>query len=69
MSTAELQVFTCGVPRDHKCDDNGPVIYGLTDGTTTDSRERATKEGHTWGSVTCSVCGMSSMDRAMWEGP
>ncbi len=26
-------------------------------------------EGETFSSASCSVCGMSAMDRAMWDGP
>lgn len=61
----KVKVFVCGPPKDHKCDDNGPTVYGKEDGTTTTDRN----ERHTWGSVTCSVCGMSAMERSYWEGP
>jgi len=61
--------FVCGPPKDHVCDDNGPTVYGLSSGEITDDESVARKEGCTWGSVTCSVCGMSSMERSMWEGP
>ena len=66
----EVTVFQCGAPKDHKCDDDGPVVCGgeNEDGTywtgpdTPTNRERAR-----WGSVTCSVCGMTAMDRSLWE--
>lgn len=61
------QIFTCGPPVDHECDDNGPVVYGLTNGEITADKQRAQKEGHSWGSVTCSRCGMSAMDRSLWR--
>lgn len=66
---SDIQVFQCGPPKDHKCDDNGGFVYGLRDGTVTDDEKRARNEGCTWGSATCSVCGMTAMDRSMWEGP
>ena len=66
---SDTTVFVCGPPKDHACDDDGPFIYGLSDGSTTDSEERARKEGCSWGSATCSVCGISSMERILWEGP
>lgn len=60
----QVTVFMCGPPKDHKCDDNGPVVYGKEDGdTTTDKNEK----GITWGSTSCSVCGMTSMEQSMWE--
>ncbi len=65
--TEKLTAFFCGKPRDHVCDDNGPATYGLIDGRTTTSYEEAIKEGHTWGSVTCSVCGRTAMDNSMWS--
>lgn len=66
---SEVTVFMCGPPKDHKCDDDGSFVYGLRDGSITDDEAKARKEGCEWGSVTCSVCGMSSMERSMWEGP
>lgn len=66
---SQVDIFMCGPPKDHKCDDAGPYVFGLKDGSTTDDEKRARKEGCTWGSVTCSICGMSAMDRLLWEGP
>jgi len=64
----EATVFICGPDRSHKCDDDGPVVYFTRDGGVTQDRDEAEKVGCSGGSVTCSVCGMSSMERAMWEG-
>lgn len=64
---SDLTVFQCGPPKDHKCDDNGPQVWGLGNGEITSDESRARKERCSWGSVTCSVCGMSSMERSMWE--
>lgn len=63
----EITAIFCGNPKDHKCDDNGPEVYGLTDGGTTTDREEATRKGHTWGSVTCSICGRTAMENSLWE--
>jgi hypothetical protein len=59
-------VFLCGIPRDHMCDSNGPIIYGGDNVPVTSDREKAGK-GYSWGSVTCSVCGTSSMQNSMWR--
>lgn len=64
----KVSVFVCGPPKDHKCDDDGPFVYGLSSGEITSDESRAKKEGCTFGSTTCSVCGTSSMERSMWEG-
>ena len=73
MNSDPIQVFLCGPPKDHQCDANGPTLCGGTneDGThwqgsdqIEDNRRRAS-----WGSVSCSVCGMTAMERSMWEGP
>lgn len=64
----QIIVHICGPRKDHECDDNGPFMYGLRDGTVTDNEEQVKKEGCSWGSVTCSVCGITAMDRSMWEG-
>ncbi len=58
--------FQCGVISDHECDNNGPEIYGGEGVPTTTVRPDSMK-GYTWGSVTCSICGSSSMDRSMWR--
>lgn len=65
---SELSLFTCGVPKDHKCDDNGPFVYFHRDGHVLLEKPENVV-GISGGSVTCSQCGMSAMDRAMWEGP
>ena len=69
---SEVQVFLCGPPKDHKCDTDGPEMCG---GETPDGnlwQEVANKENRKkarWGSVSCSLCGMTAMERSMWEGP
>lgn len=65
----QITVFTCGTPKDHKCDDDGPFIYQLNSGEITDDEKKARTKGCSWGSTTCSVCGMSAMERSLWEGP
>lgn len=67
---SEITVFTCGVPRDHKCDDAGPEVCGgenpdgtFWQGPTTEENRRKSN----WGSVSCSKCGMTAMERGMWS--
>lgn len=66
---SEVAVFQCGLPRGHKCDDNGPFLSGGDDVPTLPEKEvrELGLRGYTWGSVTCSVCGMTAMDRSLWE--
>jgi hypothetical protein len=64
-----LAVFVCGTPKDHVCDDSGPIIYFLSNGETTHDRAVAERRGCSGVSVTCSVCGLLSMERSVWEGP
>ena len=68
-----IQMITCGPPKHHECDSDGPVVCGgeNKDGThweglasITENRMRST-----WGSVSCSKCGMTAMDLGMWRGP
>ena len=67
MKTKEqAQVFTCGLPRDHKCDDNGPFLYGGDNVPTVTDVKRAGK-GYSWGSASCSKCGRTAMERSPWE--
>lgn len=63
---SEITAFVCGKPRDHKCDSNGPTLYG-GDGVPTVTDQSKAGKGYTWGSVSCSVCGMTAMDKSMWE--
>ncbi len=58
--------FICGAPRDHVCNSDGPTIYGGADVPTTTDREKAGK-GYTWGSVTCSLCGLDAMSLSLWR--
>lgn len=62
-----LQVFTCGLPKDHECNRDGEFCYGLKDGTITFSEKRAKDEGCEWGSVTCTICGRTAMENDMWR--
>lgn len=64
---SEVTMFVCGKKPDHKCDSDGPEVYGGDNVPTTTDREKAGK-GYTWGSVTCSQCGMSSMEASMHNG-
>lgn len=61
-----LTVFICGKKPDHKCDSDGPFIYGGDNVETTTDITKAGK-GYTWGSVTCSKCGSSSFENSYWE--
>jgi hypothetical protein len=54
--------------RDHECNENA-TLYGLPDGTVTNDEERAKREGATWGSVACSVCGLTAMSVDMMRAP
>lgn len=62
--------FECGLPRDHTCDNDGPEIMGGDNVPTLPGEEVRQKNlrGYSWGSVTCSVCGMTAMDRSLWRG-
>ena len=66
---SEVTSFICGKPRDHKCDDNGPVITGGDNVPTKLQSEVMGKglRGYTWGSVSCSVCGNTAMGNSYWE--
>lgn len=64
-------IFICGPKRDHECNADGPEICGGEDKVTgepwqgeatVESRKRAT-----WGSVSCSICGMTSTEKGMWQ--
>jgi hypothetical protein len=67
-----ITVFQCGTkPKDHKCDNDGPEMCGGENPdtgacwaapATPENRKRAS-----WGSVSCSVCGMTAMERDMWR--
>lgn len=61
-----VTVFACGNPRDHECDDNGPTLYG-GDGVPTVTDPSKAGKGYTWGSVSCSICGTTAMDAALWR--
>lgn len=65
MST-ELTGFICGPRKDHVCDSDGPTLYGGDEVPTTTDREKAGK-GYTWGSVSCSNCGMTAMEADLWR--
>lgn len=61
-----IAIFECGLSRDHKCDDDGPVLYGGDEVETTTDKNKAGK-GYSWGSVSCSKCGLTAMERSYWE--
>lgn len=63
---SDIQIITCGKPRDHKCDDNGPTLYGGDNVPTTTDVNKAGK-GYSWGSVSCSVCGNTALENSYWE--
>lgn len=69
--TKQIQVFVCGNPRDHKCDDLGASVVFRDDGTTElelEARKRPDfPKGLNGGSVTCSVCGLDAATRDMWR--
>jgi hypothetical protein len=65
--------FICGPRRDHECNVDGPEICGGQDDDDVGIawRDIATPENKKraqWGSVSCSICGLTSMERGMWEG-
>jgi len=68
----DTTIITCGPPKDHQCDSDGPQICGGEDENgnfwTAPLSEKNGRRAE-WGSVTCSKCGMSAMDRSLWEGP
>lgn len=66
MTDKKITAFFCGPPKDHKCDDNGPFLYGGDSVETTTDKTKAGK-GYSWGSTSCSVCGMTSMDLSLWR--
>ena len=70
-SEEKLTVFMCGPPKDHKCDAEGPTILGgVRDGQVwTGPDTPLNRRNCTWGSVSCSICGMTAMEKSMWEGP
>lgn len=66
----DVQVITCGPPKDHKCDSDGPTLCGgeNEDGSYwkgSDSLPENRKRAR-WGSVSCSQCGMTAMELSMW---
>lgn len=63
---SEVTVFVCGKKQDHKCDDNGPTLYG-GDGVPTVTDQKLAGKGYSWGSVSCSVCGTTAMENDMWR--
>ena len=61
-------IFQCGPKRDHECDSEGLFLYGGDDVETTTDVTKAGK-GYSWGSVSCSKCGMTAQEKALWDGP
>lgn len=66
MASEGLTIHTCGPAKDHKCDTDGPTLYGGEDVETTTDQSKAGK-GYTWGSVSCSKCGLTAMDNSVWQ--
>ncbi len=64
----EVKAFICGPPRDHECDDIGPYVAIYPDGREVPvyDPEKDFPKGTVGGSVTCSICGRSSMQTSMW---
>lgn len=66
----EIRVFTCGRPRDHECDYLGPEICGGVDENGQHWQAPYTKEEKrriSWGSASCSICGVTAHENAYWE--
>lgn len=64
-----LQVVICGLPRDHKCDYDGPTLCGGTneDGTYWQGTcDESNRRRATWGSASCSICGRTAMENSVW---
>lgn len=70
-SRGDARVFICGPRGDHVCDSEGPTLCGgqNPDGSywqgsdqVPENRKRAN-----WGSVSCSKCGMTAMEKSLWE--
>jgi len=66
MNKKPVTILLCGNPRDHECDGDGPAVYGGDDVPTTTDKTKAGK-GYTWGSVTCSICGLDAMTKSLWQ--
>jgi len=65
---SDLQVFICGRLKDHKCNHDGDEMLGGDDWQmklkeATEENKRMAK----WGSVSCSICGMTAMESDMWS--
>jgi hypothetical protein len=62
-------VHVCGAPRDHECDTDGPAVMGGDDVPTLPESEVVARnlKGYSWGSVTCSKCGLDNMSLSMWR--
>lgn len=64
-----VTIFVCGQPKDHVCDDVGPIIIGgeNEDGTFWQEFEDIKNPlPHTWGSVSCSICGTTAIEKGYW---
>ncbi len=70
MTKKDLTVFMCGPKRDHECNSDGPEMCGGIDKDGECWEGPATEENKkraNWGSVSCSICGMTAMEKGMWE--
>ena len=70
---SKISVFICGSQQNHECDSSGKAIMILRDGRRVESTEenfqkyQASGEVGVMGaSVTCSICGKSAIEQAMW---
>ena len=61
---SDLTFVACGHKADHKCNSDSPEIYGGDDVPTVTERPLSAK-GYTWGSVSCSICGLTAMEESM----
>ena len=70
MNRENLVIFQCGLPRGHTCDDKGPEICGGEDENGNVwvglAKEMKFRNGCTWGSVSCSICGTAAYQGAYW---
>lgn len=70
VNTDKVTVHVCGPNRNHTCDSDGPWLHYLEDGTIKKGNYLSPydQERCTGGSASCSVCGMSAMNRSLWGG-
>jgi len=68
---ADVQLLICGLPKDHKCNSDGPSIVFKTNGEMMLESEAMKlsdwPRGWQGGSVTCSICKRSNYETSMWR--